>query len=175
MLQSSYLSVLEATNREELKIELVRFATELGFDIIGASAVIDRFQIDPVFISVDNTPVGFVDAFYDRSHGKRDPVSQHCKINSAPIIWDQSTYVAVGQGERWEHQASFGYRCGISLALHLPAGRHFFFGVDRYQPLPKNPGKSRASSPLFNCLPFTPRKRQTAYCFPPQPIQHYRH
>lgn len=72
----------------------------------------------------------------DRSRGKRDPVSQHCRINSVPIIWNQSTYVEVDSGELWEHQARFGYRHGISLALHMPGGRHFWLGVDRDQALP---------------------------------------
>jgi DNA-binding CsgD family transcriptional regulator len=68
----------------------------------------------------------------------RDPVLQHCKRATVPIIWDQSTYTSVGEGEKWEVQAQFGYRTGIALALHLPEGRHFFIGVDRDQPLPKD-------------------------------------
>jgi DNA-binding CsgD family transcriptional regulator len=60
---------------------------------------------------------------------------QHCKIQSVPIVWDQSTYVDAQQGEKWEHQAQFGYRCGISSAMHLPHGLHFLYGVDRPEPL----------------------------------------
>ena len=67
---------------------------------------------------------------------RRDPVTQHCKRNSVPIIWNQDTYTTVGQGQKWEEQAHFGYRTGIALALHLPEGRHFFIAVDRDQPLP---------------------------------------
>jgi len=61
---------------------------------------------------------------------KLDPVSQHCKNFSTPIVWDQAVYVKQGRADFWEHQASFGYRSGISVALHLPRGRHFMFGVD---------------------------------------------
>jgi DNA-binding CsgD family transcriptional regulator len=53
-----------------------------------------------------------------------------------PIAWNQETYTSVGEGERWELQASFGYRAGIALATHLPGGGHFFVGVDRDQALP---------------------------------------
>ena len=35
-------------------------------------------------------------------------------------------------------QARFGYRTGIALALHLPAGRHFFIGVNRDRDLPRD-------------------------------------
>jgi DNA-binding CsgD family transcriptional regulator len=56
---------------------------------------------------------------------------QHCKRNCQTLVWDQSTYVTPGYGSLWEHQAQFGYRTGIALALHSVGGRHFFLGVDR--------------------------------------------
>jgi DNA-binding CsgD family transcriptional regulator len=44
-------------------------------------------------------------------------------------------------GDLWEEQAQFGYRTGISLALHMPNGKHFMIGVDRDQPLPQDCGE----------------------------------
>ena len=67
---------------------------------------------------------------------RRDPVMQHCRKQSVPIIWDQQTYIGQGLGDLWEQQAQFGYRTGIAMALHLPEGRHFVLGVDRDKPLP---------------------------------------
>jgi DNA-binding CsgD family transcriptional regulator len=141
MLQSGYLSVLEAKSRDELQSELVQFARQLGFDTISATTVIDHFLGEPEFITVENTPAAYREFTVDRGRAKRDPVSQHCKIKSVPIIWDQSTYVKVDSGELWEHQARFGYRYGISLALHMPEGRHFWIGLDRDQALPKDPAE----------------------------------
>jgi len=138
MLQSGYLSVLEANTRDELQRELVRFAQQLGFQTVSAMAVIDHFLGEPEFITVDNTPLAYRDTFLDRSISKRDPVSQHCKTKSVPIIWNQSTYVNEDKGDLWEHQARFGYRFGISLALHMPEGRHFLLGIDRDQVLPRD-------------------------------------
>ena len=75
----------------------------------------------------------------DSSLARIDPVMQHCKSHSVPIIWNQDTYTQRGLGDLWEEQASFGYRTGVCLALHLPEGRHFVFGVDREQAMPKDP------------------------------------
>ena len=61
---------------------------------------------------------------------------QHCKRNAQPIIWHQGTYVQAGSGDLWEEQAQHGYRSGIALALHLPAGRHLLVGVDRDEAFP---------------------------------------
>lgn len=136
MLQSGYLSVLEAKTRDEFQAELVRFTRQLGFETVSAMTVIDHFLGEPEFITVDNTPAAYRATFQDRNNGKRDPVMQHCKNKSVPIIWDQSTYIRADQVDKWEQQARFGYRYGISLALHMPEGRHFLLGVDRDQSLP---------------------------------------
>jgi DNA-binding CsgD family transcriptional regulator len=54
------------------------------------------------------------------------------------VVYDQSLYVDAGAGDLWEQQAPFGYRTGISMALHLEEGRHFLLGVDRDTPLPSD-------------------------------------
>ena len=142
MLQPGYTAVLESRNREEFRGEVVTFIRRLGFETVSAMVVIDHLLGEPEFITVDNTPAGYKEAFQDHSNGSRDPVMQHCRRNSMPILWDQGTYSRQGQGEKWEEQARFGYRHGIAMALHLPEGRHFFLGVDRDQPLPKEPAEA---------------------------------
>lgn len=139
MLQSGYLSVLEVKSRDELQTELVRFADQLGFDKVAGMTVIDHFLGDPEFITIDNTPAAYRETYENRNTGRRDPVMQHCKTKSVPMIWDQSTYTKADRGDMWERQARFGYRYGISLALHMPEGRHFVLGVVRDQALPKDP------------------------------------
>jgi len=141
MLAGGYKSVLEARTREEFRQEVVRFTQSLGFETFSAMTVIDRCIGDSEFITVDNTPMNFADAFNDPIFARRDPVMQHCRVQSVPIVWDQRTYVGQGAAELWEQQASFGYVTGIAMALHLPEGRHFLLGVDRDQPLPGDPGE----------------------------------
>lgn len=138
MLPASYTSVLEAKTRDEFRGEVVRFAQNLGFDTVTATAVIDRPGTAAEFFYVDNTPKAFTDSFEDFTAAKLDPVMQHVKKHSVPIIWDQGTYTTNDLGPAWEHQAQFGYRTGVCLALHLPDSRHFVLGVDRSQALPRD-------------------------------------
>jgi len=77
----------------------------------------------------------------NRENGRRDPVMQHCKRQSVPIIWNQSTYTDGGQGDVWEEQARYGYCSGIAMALHMPEGRHFVLGVERDQQMPSDPNE----------------------------------
>jgi DNA-binding CsgD family transcriptional regulator len=138
MLQGGYSSVLQARDRDEFRDEVVRFGRALGFDTVSAVAVIDHGIGRSEFVVVDNTPQEWRGAFNDPRAMQRDPVMQHCKRQSLPIIWDQGTYTSQGQGELWEEQARYGYQTGIAMALHLPEGRHFMLGVDRDRALPSD-------------------------------------
>jgi len=140
MLPGGYSSVLEAKDRDEFREEVVRFAHRLGFNTVAALTVVERGAAGTEFISVDNTPVAYTEAFRG-ARGRLDPVMQHCRKQSVPIIWDQETYTGRGLGDLWEQQAQFGYNTGIAMALHLPEGRHFVLGVDRDQPLPSDAGE----------------------------------
>jgi hypothetical protein len=90
---------------------------------------------------VDNTPNAYKEHFQNFENGRRDPVMQHCKRQSVPIVWNQATYVHQGLGEKWEEQARFGYSNGIAPRVAHARGRHFFLGVERDQPVTTNPGE----------------------------------
>jgi len=132
---------MQARNRDEFRDEVIRFTQSLGFETVSAITVLDHGLGKSEFIPVDNTPQNYCQFYGDLGLARRDPVMQHCKTNTMPIIWDQSTYVDRGMGEKWEHNAAFGYSTGIAMALHLPEGRHFQLGVDRSDPLPSDPGE----------------------------------
>jgi DNA-binding CsgD family transcriptional regulator len=138
VIEASFLSVVNSRDPIEFEKQVVEFGVRLGFDLVSAMLVTDGRDGTSRFKNISNTPKGYAETFNDYSAGRRDPVMQHCRRRSVPIVWDQATYVAAGQGDKWDHQAKFGYRHGIALAVHLPEGHHFFLGVDRDQPIPSD-------------------------------------
>lgn len=110
----------------------------MGFNIVSAQTVVDHGLGNTEFINIDNTPQAFAATYDDPVMRRRDPVMQHLKRQSVPIIWDQSTYITTDSIDLWEHQSQYGYATGIAMALHLPDGKHFILGVDRDQPLTSN-------------------------------------
>ena len=139
MLQHNCQSLLEVRSRDEFQSAIVKFAQHLGFDRVAAITVHERLPGHTDFIPVHNAPAAYVEQSQTMENGRRDPVMQHCKTSGRPIVWDQSTYLKTGHEDLWEQQAPYGYRTGIAMALHMPEGRHFQFGVDRDQALPKDP------------------------------------
>lgn len=136
MLSGGYMTVMQARNRDEFRAEIIHFAKKLGFETVSAMTVVDQGLGKSQFINVDNISQEFVTTYTDPQAYRRDPVMQHCKRASVPIIWNQETYTRHGAGDIWEEQAGYGYCTGIAMALHMPEGRHFMLGVDRDQPLP---------------------------------------
>jgi DNA-binding CsgD family transcriptional regulator len=137
MLRDDYLSVLEASSKDELRAQLARFSCNLGFERFGLTAVVERFGGDPWFVSLNNMPEGYAALGDSPSRASVDPVVQHCKQSSVPLAWGQQIYVDQGLGASWEDQAQFGYAHGIALALHMPRGWHLLLGVDRKEALPE--------------------------------------
>lgn len=138
MLQGDYLSVLEAKDQSQFRQVVIRFAQQLGFDKVAAMVAVDRPGLAPEFASVHNTPMAFEQSAHDKEMARRDPVMQHIRRNTMPIIWTQKTYLEAGAIDVWDVQAQFGYRNGVAMALHLPEGRHFTIGVERDQALPSD-------------------------------------
>ena len=136
MLGDRFTSVLEAEDAAGFREQVLKFTRWLGFDLMGAMVVVDKAVGETDVHSVDNVSSGYLQAFESQENRQRDPVSQHCKHHSTPIIWNQETYLRLGLGGKWEEQASFGYRAGMAVALHLPGGKHFVMGIDRDQPVP---------------------------------------
>ena len=129
-LNRACLEVLHAKTVKDFVRMSAEFGRTMGFHTMGAVVVTDHSPNFSEFQSVTNAPPDWMPAFEDANSAKLDPVLQHCKRSSSPIVWDRSTYVTAGQADLWDHQASFGYKSGIGVAIHLPRGKHFLFGFD---------------------------------------------
>jgi len=130
------LAVAEARTEPELRLRLAQAAGDLGFGLFSATVILDHSGHSREFLNIANAPPAYAPFYDDREGGKRHPVSQHCKYSSETLFWSQEDYLRTGTAPLWEHQAEFGYREGIAVALHLPFRRHFMFGLDSDRPLP---------------------------------------
>jgi DNA-binding CsgD family transcriptional regulator len=133
-----YAEVSAATDRLSFQQRLVQFAQRLEFGLVSAVMVVEQLGRAPAMYGVNNHPKAFLDSANDPADALRDPVLKRLKHSSRPFIYDQGLYVTEGAADLWEQQAVFGYRSGVSVALHAPGGRHFYLGVDREEALPSD-------------------------------------
>ena len=127
------LEVLHAKTVKDFVRIAAEFGRSTGFHTMGSVVITEHSPGLSEFQSATNAPPDWLPEFQDLALARLDPVLQHCKRSSSPIIWDQTYYVAAGQADLWDHQAAYGYKSGIGVAIHLPRGRHFLFGFDSDQ------------------------------------------
>lgn len=124
------LDMLHVGSVKDFSKQLVDFTQTLGFSTVAATVITDHSPTLTEFRTLTNAPEGYVEDFENLELGRIDPVSQHCKRSSSPIVWDRRTYGSVQEQSLWQHQAEFGYRSGIAIAMHPGRGRHFMFGAN---------------------------------------------
>ncbi len=124
------LEVLHAKTVKDFVRISAEFGRTMGFHTMGSVVITDHSLGLSEFQSATNASPDWMPDFHNLELAKLDPVLQHCKQSSSPIIWDWQTYAAAGQCDLWDHQAAYGYRSGIGIAMHLPRSRHFLFGFD---------------------------------------------
>ena len=136
-----YEQVSQASDLTSFRQGLIDFANDLDFGLVVGVLAIEhrRPGAQTEYISVGNTPQKFLEASRDPEYAKRDPVHQRLMRQATPLIYDQSFYVDSGAGELWEMIAPFGYRTGVAVGVHMPGYRRLLLGMDREDPLPKDP------------------------------------
>lgn len=136
-----FMDVSQSDDLATFERRLVDFAHEMEFAKVNGVLVLDRPGQQAAFLAVGNMPEDYMASFGDESDSKRDPVLKRLKRMSLPFVYDRDMYVQEGAPDLWEKQAAYGYRTGISVALHLPGHKHFILGLDREERLPNDDGQ----------------------------------
>jgi DNA-binding CsgD family transcriptional regulator len=139
MYEDRFLQVMHATTAEQLKHRLVAFGEYHGFPAMCSFVAIDHVNAATEFTYIDNYPDALNDLLDSQpiELARLDPVMQHCKFFSKPVAWDRTTYLEARQEPLWETCAAYGIETGLSVAAHLPQGRHFLMSIERKKPLSK--------------------------------------
>jgi DNA-binding CsgD family transcriptional regulator len=130
-----FMDISQAPDLALFERRLIDFAHQMDFGIVTATLVVERIGLGASLTSVGNIPLG-VSQHTQPGSARRDPVIRRLKRLSIPFAYDQALYVNEDASDMWEEQAPLGFRTGIAVALHLPAGKHFLVGFDREAPLP---------------------------------------
>lgn len=132
------LDLSQAADSESFQRQLIWLANDMEFGLVSGLVVTEMSSGSAQVVRLGNTPSAFLDSFKDMADSARDPVFRRLRTLSVPVIYDQSFYVSENAADLWEEQAPFGFRTGISVALHLPGQRHFLLGLDREHALPRS-------------------------------------
>lgn len=138
-----YEQVSQAEDITSFRNGLIDFANDLDFGLVVGMLTVEHRGpgAKNEYLVVGNTPEAFLEISRDNDFARRDPVHRRLMNLSKPLVYDQDFYVDAGAGELWDAFAPFGYRTGIAVGVHMPGYGRFLLGVDREDPLPKDPTK----------------------------------
>jgi DNA-binding CsgD family transcriptional regulator len=124
------LDVLHASSVKDFTRQIVAFVQDLGFSTFGAMVVTDHSPTLREFQVLNNAPEAYVETFRNPNYTIIDPVLQHCKHSSSPIVWSRRDYADRLTRPLWEGQEPFGYSSGLAVGMHFARGKHFVFGAN---------------------------------------------
>jgi len=90
------LDILHSRSVKEFSRNVADAVQSLGMTTVGVSVITEHSPGMTEFRTMTNAPEGYVSDFEDLELAKLDPVSQHCKHSSEPIVWDQKLYAMDG-------------------------------------------------------------------------------
>lgn len=126
--------MLHASSLKQYRNAVLNFVESRGLRTFGSTVITDHSPTLTEFQYITNAADDYIGDYEDLDLARIDPVSQHAKSHSIPLIWNRSTYIDAMLPELWDRQSPFGYCSGISVAFHLPRGMHFMFGLDSDKP-----------------------------------------
>lgn len=136
-----FFDVSLADDKAAFRRRLIDFAHAMDFSLVSGLLVLEGEKGADKFLYVGNMPEDCAQMSADPETSRRDPVMKRLKHQSVPFVYDQKFYVDSGAPDLWERAAPYGYRTGISVALHLPGNKHFLLGLDRERALPRSEQK----------------------------------
>ncbi|WP_374674265.1 LuxR C-terminal-related transcriptional regulator [Ideonella sp.] len=131
--------VSQAPDKDTFQKRLVSFAEHMDFGLANGLLLVESPGRRMDVHYVGNMPADFAATSMDPELSARDPVMCQLKRMNIPFVYDQEFYVDAGAADLWDMMAPFGFKTGITVALHMPNQRHFVLGLDREQALPTDP------------------------------------
>jgi hypothetical protein len=91
---------MHARSLDDLLRQMVAFSEDRGFGRVSATVITDHSPTLREYQFITNASAAYLPEFEDLDAAHVDPVSQHAATKSTPLLWAQSTYVAVARERR---------------------------------------------------------------------------
>lgn len=139
MLLSDFTDISGSSSKESLRGAIERLVAELEFERWALQFVRPGVTEEFEWSTMCNPPKEYMDTFYDLHACQDDPVMQHLRVSSRPIVWGRDLYERTKTIQKWELQARHGYGTGFGVAFHLADAQHVVIGVERQMELKDQP------------------------------------
>jgi LuxR family transcriptional regulator, quorum-sensing system regulator SolR len=120
---------------EELRIEMEKFAKQMGFEHFVYALTINAPSLKSQHYLLNGFPREWIERYLAAGYFKVDPVVRHAQSTSLPAIWTEEMFRAGKAAEFWEEARAFGLNYGLSFPVHEQPGVTGIFSLAREKPL----------------------------------------
>jgi DNA-binding CsgD family transcriptional regulator len=131
LLLDAFESMEGATNSEQLRCAMGKFADEMGFGNFVYALTIKTPSLKAQQYVLSGYPPGWVEKYISQDYFKIDPIVKHAQLSTLPIIWDDNVFKKGNAQEFWEEAKLFGLNAGLSFSVHEQSGVTGIFSLSR--------------------------------------------
>ncbi len=124
-----------AENSDELRVEMSKFATHMGFEHFAYALTVCAPTLKERQFVISGFPQRWHERYVQRNYFRIDPVLRHMHTSSLPAIWSDRLFHGCESVEFWEEAKASGLEGGVSFAVHEQPGVTGIFSLARDLPL----------------------------------------
>jgi len=131
LLCDAYGAMERANNADELRVEMAKFAREMGFEHFAYALTVKVPSLKTQQYFINGFPGPWVDRYLKAGYFKVDPIVHHAERSAMPAIWTDEQFHDGKSHEFWEEAQAFGLSSGLSFAVHEQPGVTGVFSLAR--------------------------------------------
>ena len=131
----AFEALQRAQTPEELRVEMAKFAKQMGFDHFVYALTINAPSLKQQQYLLNGFPQQWLERYVSQGYFKVDPVIRHAQTTSLPAIWTEDRFRDGKSAQFWEEAKAYGLSCGLSFAVHEQPGVTGIFSLARDRPL----------------------------------------
>jgi LuxR family transcriptional regulator, quorum-sensing system regulator SolR len=133
LLCDAFDAMERACSSTELKVEMERFAREMGFEHFAYALTINAPSLKPQQYVINGFPARWVERYISEKYFKVDPLVRHAEKSSLPAFWSDQSFHDGDSARFWDEAGSAGLKAGLSFAVHEQPGVTGIFSLARDQ------------------------------------------
>lgn len=131
LLCDAYDAMERAKDSAELRIEMEKFAREMGFQHFAYALTIKAPSLRSQQYFINGFPQQWLDRYLSNGYFKVDPLVRHAENSTMPAIWSDQMFHHGRSAEFWEEAQAFGLQAGLSFAVREQPGVTGIFSLAR--------------------------------------------
>ena len=135
VLCDAFDAMKRAAGPAELRIEMDRFARQLGFERFAYVLSVTAPSLKPQQYILNGFPQSWLDRYLAEDYFKVDPLIKFAHQSTLPAIWDDEIFHDGASAAFWEEAHAHGLQGGISFSVHEQSGVTGIFSIARDKPL----------------------------------------